>query len=323
MSAKSNPHFVPPIDKSLLKRLHAPDSWILGRTTEHIDWFNKVLNSIPRNYTWEFMSAEAFEQNFWRLVSPHGADSDPGPTTLPVAPSDAEATRIMNASYRHYWRDMLGQIEAFSVMSAWRLAEIARSAVWAIRRGDVVCAAILSRAALETAAAYEWLNVEVRPGLETIGQADAPTFWRYKEGDIEKTLESKLLKVIFASTSEDDPEKLYQPTRIGKLIQRIAELQSPTQTRDQQIVADTYFRLCEVVHPNWAGRSVYVTSVEPGRIPGHEKRTISNNHGAAEVEILRDAVSALSWSTGAFSGCCVELQKAIGGMRDHLSRVSY
>src|SRR6266849_6587714 len=106
MSGKSKPHFVPPIDLSLLKRLHTPNSWILDRTTENIDWFNKVLSGTPRNYTWESLTAEAFKELGSSLAR-----------KLP-------AHEAMNEIYRLYWHDMLGQIEAFSIMSAWRLGEI-------------------------------------------------------------------------------------------------------------------------------------------------------------------------------------------------------
>ena len=140
MAAKSNPFLVPPIEKSLLKRLHTLDNWMLDSATENIDCFNKLLNSVPPNYPWEFMSPDAFQ----RIGSSLGTAA---------------------ALYLHYWHDMLGQIEAFSVMSAWRLADISQSAVWALRRGDVVCAAIMSRAALETAASYAWLQTEIRPAL--------------------------------------------------------------------------------------------------------------------------------------------------------------
>lgn len=92
MASKSNLLFVPPIDKSLLKRLHTPDNWMLDSVAENIDRFNKLLNTVPRNYPWEFMSAEAFQRN--------------------------GSLGSAAALYRHYWHDMLGQIDAFSVMSA-------------------------------------------------------------------------------------------------------------------------------------------------------------------------------------------------------------
>jgi hypothetical protein len=78
-----------------------------------------------------------------------------------------------------------------------------------------------------------------------------------------------------------------------------------------------------VAHPNWAGRSIYVTHVEPGKtIQGHEKRTISSSHGAAALVILQASVTALSWATGTFSRSCVALQETVRKMPDHLKRIT-
>lgn len=290
MAAKSNPLFVPPIEKSLLKRLHTPDNWMLDSATENIDHFNKLLNSVPRNYPWEFMSADAFQ----RIGSSLGTAA---------------------ALYRHYWHDMLGQIEAFSVMSAWRLAEISRSAVWALRRGDVVCAAIMSRAALETAASYAWLRTEIRPALEQVAQSDAPTLVKYEENGVIKDLEDKLLKVVFASRAPGADE-FYNPTNIVTIIEKIAK-----QIPDQEAIANIYFELCEIAHPNMRGRSLYITAVQPLGGPGHEKRMLSMKHGPATIEILRHSIAALSWSTGTFSRSCVALQDSVRKMTSHLDRV--
>ncbi len=290
MAAKSNPHFVPPIEKALLKRLHTPDNWMLDTATENIDRFNNLLNSVPRNYQWEFMSAEAFRR---------------------IGSSLGSATAL----YRHYWHDMLGQIEAFSVMSAWRLAEISRSAVWALRRGDVVCAAVMSRAALETAASYAWLQTEIRPALEQVAQGDAPTLVKYQGQGVIKDLEDKLLKVVFASRAPD-AEDFYNPTNIVTIIEKIAK-----KIPHQEAIAGIYFELCEVAHPNMLGRSIYITAVQPMSGPGHEKRTLSINHGPAAIDILRHSIAALSWSTGTFSCSCVVMQEAIRMMLSHLERV--
>ena len=290
MAAKSNAQFVPPIEKSLLKRLHTPDNWMLETAAENIDRFNKILNSVPRNYPWEFRSAEAFQQIGISLTS-------------------------ATALYRHYWHDMLGQIEAFSVMSAFRLAEISRSAVWALGRGDVVCAAVMSRAALETTASYAWLQTEIRPTLEQIAQADAPTLVKYQEQGVTKDLEDKLLKVVFASRAPD-AEDFYNPTNIVTIIEKIAK-----KIPHQEAVAGIYFELCEVAHPNMGGRSLYITAVQPMSGPGHEKRMLSMNHGPAAIDILRNSIAALSWSMGTFSRSCVVLQDSICKMLGHLERV--
>lgn len=290
MAGKSNPQFVPPIEKSLLRRFHTHDNWIIESTTENIEQFNKLLNSVPKEYPWEFMSAEAFR----RIGSTLGSGVE---------------------LYRHYWHDMLGQIEAFSVMSAWRLAEISRSAVWALRRGDVVGAAIMSRAGLETAASYAWLQTETRPALEQIAQGDAPTMVKYQEQGVTKDLEDKLLKVIFASRAPG-AEDFYNPTNIVTIIEKIAK-----KVPHQEAIAGIYFELCEVAHPNMRGRSLYITAVQPISGPGHEKRTLSMKHGPAAIDILRHSIAGLSWSTGTFSRSCVVLQEAIRKMLSHLERV--
>lgn len=290
MAAKPSPYFVPPIEKALLKQLQVPGNWMFDSAAENIDTFNKLLNGVPRDYPWEFMSADAFK----RIASTLGSGAE---------------------LYRHYWHDMLGQIEAFSVMSAWRLAEISRSAVWALRRGDVVCAAIMSRAALETVASYAWLQTEIRPALDDVARRDTPTLVKYEENGVLKDLEDKLLKVVFASRAPD-AEKFYHPTNIVTIIEKISK-----KVPHQEAIAATYFDLCEVAHPNMLGRSLYITSVQPMSGPGHEKRMLSMNHGPAVIDVLRHSIVALSWSTGTFSRSCIALQEAIRKMLGHLKGI--
>jgi hypothetical protein len=226
MAAKGKLRFVPPIETSLLKRLHAPDNFFLETAKENIERFNALLNSVPPNYTWEFLTADAFKELSASL-----------PKKLPDDKAVAEV-------YRLYWHDMLGQIEAFSIMNAWRLGEVARSAVWALRRDDVICAAVMSRAALETAAAYAWLQTEIRPALDQIGAADSPTIIKYDDQGVIKDLEDKLVKVVYASKLKGQ-EPFYNPTNIVTIIEKIAK-----KIPEQEPMAEAYYLLCEVAHPN-------------------------------------------------------------------------
>jgi hypothetical protein len=188
-----------------------------GSGSRNLNLFNKLLATIPRDYSWNFVTVEAFRDLANRIVTT-GRASD---------------------LYCHYWRDMIGQIEAFSIMSAWRLAEITRSAVWATRRDEVLCAAVMSRAALETAASYAWFQTEVRPAIEKIGRGDTPT--------TVPDLENKVL-VVFASRQEDQ-EEFYSLTNILTIIGHITK-----KIPGQEVLAETYEALCEVSHPNWMGR---------------------------------------------------------------------
>ena len=256
MALEAKAHFIPPIDAALLRPLHAPGNFAFDTTKENIDRFNEFLNNVPPEYAWDFLTAEAFREMAESIRN--------------KAP-DADAEREV---YRLYWNDMLGQIEAFSVMSAWRLGEITRSAVWALNRKDAICAAVMSRASLETAAAYAWLQTEIRPALEQVATADIPNLIKYEDQGTLKGLEDKLLKVIYASKLKD-VEAFYNPTNIVTIIGNIAK-----KIPHQQVMADTYYLLCEVAHPNWAGRSIYITKTRPGPISGQEYRTISSTHGA-------------------------------------------
>ena len=299
MAGKAKLLYIPPIETSLLKRLHAPDNLFSNTTNENIEAFNKLLATMPKNYIWDSLTSDAFGE----LVGSFKAK-------LPGA-------QAMNAVYRLYWHDMLGQIEAFSIMTAWRLGEIARSTAWAIRRNDVICASVTSRAALETAAAYGWLQTEIRPTLDQIAAAEMPTFFKYDDQGLTKDLEDKLAKVVYASKMKG-AEPFYNPTNIVTIIDKIAK-----KIPGQEAMSDTYGLLCEVAHPNWAGRSIYVTLVEPDvMIQGREKRTISSSHGPAALVILQASVTALSWAVGTFSRSCVALQATINKMPDHLKRVA-
>ena len=42
-----------------------------------------------------------------------------------------------------YWRDQLGNWEAYSLMNTLRVIDLARSCVWALARQDAVCASLV------------------------------------------------------------------------------------------------------------------------------------------------------------------------------------
>jgi hypothetical protein len=294
MATKPKVQLIPPLETSLLKRLQAGDNWWLGRANDNLAALNKVLQTIPPRYPWDSLTADAFGQ----IVK----------SRTQALPAD----KAMIEQYRLYWGDMLGQIEAFSIMSAWRLADLARSAVWAVRRSDVLCAAIMSRAALETTAAYSWLQTEIRPSLEKVAANDNLSLVKYQD----QGLEEKLLKVVYASRLPDQ-EDFYRPTNITTIINKIAD-----RVPEQGIAGETYSILCEVAHPNWAGRSIYVTEAKTKAIAGHELLTISSQHGPTATIIMREAVTALSWSAGTYPLSCVALQGAVQKMLVHLKRIA-
>ena len=101
-----------------------------------------------------------------------------------------------------------------------------------------------------------------------------------------KPLEEYLLKTVFASrlpTTED----FYKPTNIVTIIQRVAK--SP----GQEFVCPAYEILCEVAHPNFLGRSLYLLDVEPGQHEGDEMRTIGPGIGPTGQRIVGATVGRI------------------------------
>lgn len=155
-----------------------------------------------------------------------------------------------------------------------------------------MCAAIMSRAALETAASYAWLQTEIRPALEQVAQGDAPTLVKYEENGVLKDLEDKLLKVVFASRAPD-AENFYNPTNIVTIIEKIAK-----KVPHQEAVAGIYFELCEVAHPKHAGTvSLHHRSAAHERARSRKANVVDESRASSD-RYTATLITALSWSTG-------------------------
>jgi len=195
-----------------------------------------------------------------------------------------------------YWKDTLGNCEAYSLMNAWRMTDIAQSGILALARNDTICASLLARSGLETAAQFVdfartvsatldlFTTEKIQPGSPLDPAIDLHTTVLASE-----VLEKYLLKTIFVSRLSDADE-LYKPTNIVTIISRIAK--SP----GQEAVRPAYDLLCEVAHPNFLGRSLYLLDAKPGPREGDEVRTIGPGHGPIEQRVVEAAVTAISWA---------------------------
>jgi hypothetical protein len=132
-NSKAKGILVPPFPKEILSIIATVDDLFLLSVNENIAFLNKLMGSIPQPYRWRFRTADAFKAELTQLIE--------------VGASPAEINKL-------YWEDTLNNCEAYSVMSICRLIELARSAVWAVARKDLVCAALIARAALESTVQY-------------------------------------------------------------------------------------------------------------------------------------------------------------------------
>jgi hypothetical protein len=252
---------IPNLDPKFVAERNSEGNWLVTRFIENIDTLNKLASNLPKSLPWDHKTADEFKAMVIRTPDP-------------------------NQQLKLWWEDMLNQIQAFGLMSAWRLTEVVSSAVWAIRRNDPICAAIMARAALETVASYAWFSTKVRPAIDSLVENN-------QIGYVED-LEDELLKTLFASRIET--ETFYHPTNIVTVIGHITK-----KVPHQEDVGRCYETLCEVAHPNMLGRSIYL-SEENGRV------VISRTRGPSVVHIEHATLLALSWASGTLPRSLTEMQ---------------
>ena len=198
-------------------------------------------------------------------------------------------------------------------MNTLRITDLARSCVWALAREDAVCASLLARSALETAAAF----------VDAARTASATIIGKPKDGkpgcildpdvDLRTTfvgsqeLELYSLKTIFASRLPES-ETIYNPTNIVTIITRISKIPQ------QEFVLSTYEILCEAAHPNMLGRMLYLHKSEPGPRKGNELRILGPGNGPTWQLLAEAIVAALSWA-------CATLTSAFALMAETIETV--
>ncbi|MER9955281.1 hypothetical protein NKJ52_10600 [Mesorhizobium australicum] len=238
---------------------------------------NTLGRKLPKAYGWRFRTADAFNAEI-----------------AEVAESATDCLPINN----FYWRDQLGNWEAYAIMNALRVIDLSRSCVWALGRQDVVCASLLSRSALETAVAF----------VDTSRTVNATLLGTDKEGKIApilnpsinlrdtcvtcEELERYSLKTVFSSRLPE-ADTIYNPTNIVTTITRISK--SP----GQAFLVPTYGMLCEAAHPNMLGRALYLQGSERGPTEGNELRLIGLGNGPSWPLLAESIVAALSWACAA------------------------
>lgn len=257
--------FIPPFPNEVMSAITPLDDLVLSMVNPNIEALSNLAGLLPDRYHWRYRTAEAFKSEMVDL-----SKADPNPSAI----------------NKLYWTDSLKNIEAHTVMSVWRMAELARSAVWAVARRDRICAALIARAALESAVQYlhfaRTISKTILPNLEH----------DFKNAVLVSVeLEDYLLKTVFASRLPT-ADKIYNPTNILTILGQVAKAPG------QNAIQKNYELLCEVAHPNFIGRSIYILDTKPGPRAGDEIRIIGHGSGPSSAAILAATVWAISWATG-------------------------
>jgi hypothetical protein len=268
---------IPTLDPKFLRDRNPGSNWWVTNFNENISLLNKLAGNLPRSLTWRQRTVEQLKAEVDQL----------------------RALGLPMDAYKLAWQDMLDQIQAFGLLSAWRLIELTSSAIWSIRRDDPLCAAIMARAALETTASYAWFQSKVRPGIDAVIGKDQ--FIDFEQ------LEIEILKTLWASRLED-VEAFYNPTNIVTIIGHIT-----SKIPDQEDVGICYGTLCEVAHPNMLGRSLFLSEQDGVTV-------ISRKRGPSAAVIEHSALLALSWAAGTLPHSLTAMQATCARMMKDVNR---
>jgi hypothetical protein len=276
-STKHEPILIPAIPAEVSMAFQASINPWVPRADEHIRLVNKLIDRLPREYKWHFRTVEAFTAELEEVAR--------------------TASDVLSIN-RLIWSDHLDNCQAYSLMSTWRVVDLARGCVWAIARSDVVGAALLARSAIETAA--QFVDMARKTSATLVGATKEDSKGRLLDPEIDfrknvvksQDFEGLLLKTLFA-TRLPGTEEFYQATNVLTIIQNTSK------AKGQELLIEMYGRLCEVAHPNFLGRSIYLLERQAGRRAGDETRVIGLGVGPSAREIIETTLGALSWACGA------------------------
>ena len=94
---------IPNLDANFVAARNPDNNWLIDRFVENIDTLNQLAANLPKKALWDFRTAEEF------ILMP---------ALIPEANRERKQLQL-------WWKDMLGQIQAFGLLPAWRLTEVA------------------------------------------------------------------------------------------------------------------------------------------------------------------------------------------------------
>ena len=233
------------------------------RLVHAVGALNAITESFPTSYGWRFISSE----NFTKLVT-----------------AKAQAGASAGELNTLYWRDTLGTIEAYTVMSVWRMVDICQAAFRCVEEDAIVPAAILARSALESSVQFVQDARTIAATIEQVLNVDMTA-----NVVLNEELEAYLLSTVYASR-QTGVEEIYKSKNILTVLEKIAKV-----AKDDPI-KEEYELLCEVTHPNFLGRSTYIISAEEDPNDGSRLRTLGPGNGVSSATLLQSAIWALSWA---------------------------
>jgi hypothetical protein len=288
---------VPPIPNSIKEAISRSQNVWVKQADQSIKGINDLAKLLPEKYGWRFRTVDAFKSELAQVKQEKKGDC--------------------LAINQFYWRDLLGYAEAFELMTTWRTIDMARSCVWAVAKNDVTGAALFARAGIENVSQFidaaRTISATIAGKGQEPGGLLAPTLDPRKTLLTSSELEKYLLKTVFGSRLPDTAEYLQSFNVLG-IIKRLSK------TPGQETILQTYELLCEVAHPNFFGKSIYLLQREDGPVPGNELCTIGPGNGPVSRQIIEASLSALSWTCAGNVSAFELLSGTVRALMDRLHK---
>lgn len=246
-------------------------SWLSEYCEEHSDplirsseetvlYLLEINEELPDEYGWKFSSEDALK----RQLSEASADY-------------RECNSI-------FWEDQARNIEAYSVMTLWRGAELARACLSGINEREVVAPAILGRSLLELSTVF---LLSANSLHKMFGNLNFPENTLVTSAEVE----ALVVKMIWG-TRYGEPEPHVTQTNIMTSLQRLAKNPKAAE------LMPTYNFLCDIAHPSFIGNTSYWSHIESIYPDGSERRILSRlSSRQFNKEILDRTIWALGWSS--------------------------
>jgi hypothetical protein len=233
------------------------DSFIKELPSTLSDFFASDAK-IPSRYGWRFRDADALERQIRTAKTPQS----------------------MN---QIYWFDHARSVEAYAVVTVWRVTELLKPTIRSLNLRELVPPAVLARSILELSTAFV-VNANVI--RRTFTQVDFPA----DTVVVSQEFEDQIIRMMWGRRLADPPPHLKQ-TNAQTALEHIAE--QPGRSELLRI----YEYLCELAHPNFIGNVRFWSHVERTDADGSELRVLARSADQEPaVEILEKILWALRWS---------------------------
>jgi len=271
----------PQLSESLSAFCAASEDPMVRTAPQWISGCLELDQTLPPQYGWRFSDQEALRKQVSGLKS------------------STEFNRV-------FWTDQARNVEAYSMMSMWRGAELLKPAIRSLNVGELITPSVLARSLLELSTAY-LLHANTIEKLFSELTFPPNTLVTSQE------FEERVVRMIWG-TRLGEPEPHLKQTNVLTLIQKLAKNPEAAE------LLPHYEFLCEIAHPNVIGNNRFWSHVERVNDDGSQTRTLARTaNGDHAFEIQSKVLWSLAWSAGSLRNSFTLTHTALNALLSKLT----